>query len=153
MSVFELELKLRVEFLPAVPLVDIEKHRKALSFSGVYFLMESEGEAIHDPLAGHIIYIGKGIRENIATRGRKHLATMTGALLKTGNPKTQNSAAFKAYRETIGLDASGLWFLAGKMDASEPYLISCAEEYFLQQFEKHHGKGPVCNTASLARKR
>ena len=81
------------------------------------------------PHSKSIVYIGKAIRETIYSRCRKHRAALREERLPSGQRSMRPGKNFKAYRAAAGGSLEGLYVIPGFMSLSEPYLISCAEEY------------------------
>lgn len=147
-SKWQQDFNVRVDFLEPVRLRDIEQHKNFLQRSGVYFLTHGQPPAGPHKVDGeHVFYIGKAGRQKLWTRARLHWQTLTDAKTSTGNDRTGNSKAFKAWRARPGFDPNHVWFVGGIVEHGHPWLVACAESFLLEHFRKVHGRLPYCNTA------
>ncbi len=145
-----IQLELTIDFGSPIPLADVVSRRKEFPRCGVYFIVAcaTEKEAREaKPTDEAVVYIGKANREEMSSRCQKHLWSITDARLLSGNPRSSPGAAFKRYRESVGLSAADHWVIPGAMSDDKPYLIPCAEEYLLHEYVRTHGRLPLCNTA------
>lgn len=142
------QLELQIDFGTALRLAKVIEHQQDLKIRGVYFLIESVSKPRKpSPFDKSVVYIGKAIKETIFTRCQKHLWSVQNALLKSGNPRTRPGVDFKRYRESIAFDASCLWLVPGIVAGDQPFLISCAEEYLIYEYQRIHRRRPQANTS------
>ena len=97
-------------------------------------------------LGKNVFYIGKAISETIFSRANKHANSITGALLRTGNPKTNPGKRFRDFREKVRNCLTDLHVIPGYMHGSKSFEISCSEEWLLWTYSKTHGAIPEANT-------
>jgi hypothetical protein len=131
-----------------VSLVKFEEYKADFLKRGVYFLHEGR-PCISDfsPFSNSVVYIGKAIGETIFSRCMKHRSAFRDERLPSGKPSMRPGKNFKTYRSEIGGRLENLWVVPGFMNAEEPYLISCAEEYLLHQYARENsGIGPRANS-------
>lgn len=134
-----------IEFGDAVPLEDIATHKSALKKPGVYLLISGlpEDEA---HLGQNVFYIGKAVSETIFSRAKKHVASISGATSKTGEPKTRPGKRMLAFRDRVGKQLAGLYLVPGFMKESRAFQVSCAEEWLIWLYREKHGTIPEANT-------
>lgn len=141
------EVRLEVTFGPCIALPAFARPLPDLQLPGVYFLREGSCDpAAFDPLATEVVYIGKANGETIFSRCKKHLQTVQDARDRNGNPKTRPGVRFKNYRQSVQFSPDLLYVIPGLLAPSHPYLISCAEEYFLYLYLQRHGDLPRANS-------
>lgn len=146
-NTFIADFHIEVVFAPPIALPLFAQRIPALNVAGVYFLREGSCELTEfDPLSSEVVYIGKANGETIFSRCKKHLQTVQDARDRNGKPKTRPGERFKAYRQSIRFDPARIYVIPGLMSAESPYLVSCAEEYFLYQYAERHGDLPPANT-------
>lgn len=115
---------------------------------GVYFIVDNKNRKIFSDKGkfipkDSIKYIGKARRETIFSRNRKHAI----AISPPPHPShIRPGCRFRKFAASIGHDASKLWVIPAIMSNQAPYLISCAEEYFLCEYEKRHNELPQANS-------
>lgn len=131
-----------------LPLADLEQYRSALIAHGIYFIQEGRPDiAAFDPYSFRVVYIGKAIGETIYSRCHKHRAALLDERSSSGKPTMRPGRNFRAYRDSVGNSPDNLWATPGYMNKDKPYLISCAEEYFLHEYaQRNHSAGPRANT-------
>lgn len=115
-----------------------------LKRSGVYFLHDGPVDPQNfDYLSQSVVYIGKAISETIYSRCSKHLK----ALNRIESASIRPGKRFISYRDSIQKNAiENIYIIPAFMDKSKPYLISCAEEYFLHSYLAKFGDLPKANT-------
>lgn len=136
---------LTIEFGAPVALEDLENHKSALTKRGVYLLLSGAPE---DPvhLGRNVFYIGKAVSETIFSRARKHVDSITGALLRTGNSKTHPGKKLQAFKDRVGSRLTNLHLVPGYMNGGRSFEVSCAEEWLLWSYRKERGAIPEANT-------
>lgn len=141
------DFHLEVTFAAPISLTAFAHRMPELQVPGVYFLREGFCEPVEfDPLAAQVAYIGKANGETIFSRCKKHLQTVQDARDRNGKPKTRPGERFKVYRQSIQFDPNRLYVIPGLMAPDSPFLVSCAEEYFLYLYAQRHGDLPRANT-------
>ena len=115
---------------------------------GVYFIVDNKNKKVFNKKGflpnKNIIYIGKARGETIFSRNRKHVKAIKPSLRTID---IRPGVRFKKYAASIKHDSSKLWVIPAIMDIQSPYLISCAEEYFICQYENKFGELPKANSA------
>ena len=138
-------VEISIEFGDAVPLEDLESQKSLLKRRGIYLLLSGPPvEPVH--LGKNVFYIGKAISETIFSRGKKHADSISGALLRTGNPKTRPGKKLQAFREQQGNRLTDLFLVPGYMHGSKAFQVSCAEEWLIWSYSQIHGAIPEANT-------
>jgi len=144
----QIDISINIDFGDFIRLDKIESHSDVLRCAGIYFLLEGRKQPTEkDPLDSMVVYIGKAIRETILSRNQKHYMSVADTRTEAGVPKTRPGKAFRQYREKIDYNPKILWVWPGRISKERPYQISCAEEYFLFEYRKTHGRSPNANTA------
>jgi hypothetical protein len=140
-------LRFTATFGEPVRLSKLAEFKPQFQRRGVYFLCEGKPPSgAFDPYSRRVIYIGKAIGETIFSRCQKHLWALRDARLSSGTPRTRPGRNFKAYRAAVAGAHDKLYVVPAFMNERHPYLISCAEEYFLHQYAEANGASPKANT-------
>lgn len=140
-------LRFTATFGEPVRLSKLAEFKLQFQRCGVYFLREGKPPSrAFDPYSRRVVYIGKAIGETIFSRCQKHLWALKDARLSSGTPRTRPGRNFKVYRAAVVGAHEKLYVVPAFMNELRPYLISCAEEYFLYQYAQANGASPKANT-------